>query len=151
MLFHTHILFGIIVFLLLRGSVLGNEYVLLALVILGAILPDIDEHNSKITQLSGLIGKIVSFFAKHRGIFHSLAFILLFSVFLGWLWKPYYAFAFFAGYLSHLFADALNPMGIPVFYPFSEFRLRGLIRVGGVLEWVILILLAGLIMLKLVF
>lgn len=138
MLFHTHLLFGILLFLLAKGYLPGNVFLLLFFVLLGSILPDIDEHKSKITQWSGLLGKIVSFLFRHRGILHSLTFPIVMCVLLGWFWYWSYAFALFVGYAGHLFADALTPMGIPIGYPFTEFRLRGPLRTGSVWEWIVL-------------
>ena len=67
MLFQTHILLGVVLFLLSRPLLQeGNEIVFFLLVLLGSILPDIDSRNSKINRWSGAIGIIVVFFAsKH--------------------------------------------------------------------------------------
>jgi len=151
MLFHTHVLLGIITFLLLQNYLPGNKYLLLLLILMGSIIPDIDEHKSKAVQLSGFIGKIVSFFAKHRGIFHSFLLPFVVCGILSWLWSFPYALAFFSGYLIHLLADALTPMGIPILYPFSEWKLRGPIRVGTWMEWLLLALLVVLIIKEVLF
>ncbi|MFH0701875.1 MAG: metal-dependent hydrolase [Candidatus Woesearchaeota archaeon] len=134
MLFHTHILLGLLAFLLLHHYLPGNEYIVFVLILVGSILPDIDEHKSKAVQLSGFIGKIVSFFASHRGVFHSFLLPLVLFGILGFFWNFPYALALFVGYIVHLIADALTPMGIPVFYPFSSWKLRGPIRVGTWME-----------------
>ena len=46
MLFLTHLLLGIVSFLLIKGYLVGNQIVILLLILLGSILPDIDEENS---------------------------------------------------------------------------------------------------------
>jgi inner membrane protein len=141
MLFPTHVLLGILIFLLARTHLTGNTYLILSLILLGSILPDIDEHKSKITRWSGLLGKIVSFLFKHRGILHSIFTPLIFCSFLGLLWDFDYALALFLGYVGHLFADALTPMGIPIFYPFTPFRLKGPFKTGNISEMTIIVLL----------
>jgi len=146
MLFHTHVLLGIIAFLLLHNYFPGNEYIIFVLILFGSIIPDIDEHKSKAAQLSGVIGNIVSFFANHRGIFHSLTFSVLVCGLLAYFWNFYYALALFIGYFFHLLGDALTPMGIPVFYPFTGFKLRGPLRVGTWQEWLLFALLVILIL-----
>lgn len=142
MLFHTHILLGIVFFLLLKNFFhVGNSWILFLLVLLGSILPDIDERKSKMNRWSGIIGEIVSFFAKHRGIFHSLLFVGVLFLLIWNIWGLHYGIALFIGYIAHLFGDALTPMGIKPFYPFSKYSIRGPIRTGGMWETVILVLL----------
>ena len=115
------------------------------LVLLGSILPDIDERNSTINRWSGILGKIVSFFFRHRGMFHSL----LFAAVVFWVMKTYaglyYAVGLALGYVAHLVGDAITLMGVQIFYPFSSFRLRGPMKTGGWLEWIIFMVLAVLI------
>lgn len=90
----------------------------------------------------------------HRGPTHSLAMAGLWGALGGLLWgDPTLAGAWLAGYLSHLFLDALTPSGIPWLWPFSPHRLRlahwrtgsawdlgmlvlgGAIGLGGLLRW----------------
>ncbi|MFA6461499.1 MAG: metal-dependent hydrolase [Candidatus Woesearchaeota archaeon] len=151
MLFHTHVLIGIITFLLLHSYLPGNEYLILLFILIGSILPDIDEHKSKAAQLSGVIGKIVSFFASHRGIFHSFLLPLIGCGLLGYFWNFAYASALFIGYFVHLLADALTPMGIPILWPFKEFKLRGPIRCGTWQEWILFGMLVLLIIKEVLF
>ena len=148
MLFHTHLMIGLVFFLLLKDYFTGgNEILFLILVLLGSIFPDIDDGKSKMKKASGIIGSIISYLFKHRGIFHSifmgLGLFVLFIVF----WNSYYAFAILIGYSSHLFGDIITPMGLKLFYPLSDFKIRGPIRVGGLGEWVILFGM-GLVVLK---
>jgi inner membrane protein len=143
MLFHTHLLLGICFFFLFNNY-LGNNYIIFLLVLLGAILPDIDEDNSKINKGAGVVGSVVGFLVKHRGIFHSVLFALFLFFIIDFVWGFNYGLALLVGYMSHLVGDSLTPMGIQVFYPFSKFKIRGPIRVGSTGEWIILF---GLILL----
>ena len=151
MLFHTHIMFGITAFILLSPVFSGgNEILFLVFVLLGSVLPDIDDGKSKIKKASGVIGSIVSFMFKHRGIFHSLIMVIVLFIVMSF-WDSYYAWALCVGYLSHLISDALTPMGIHFLYPFSSFKLRGPIKVGGIGEWVVLFGLIILVVKELLF
>jgi inner membrane protein len=151
MLFHTHLMFGITTFILLSPVFSGgNEILFLVFVLLGSVLPDIDDGNSKIKKASGVLGSIVSFMFKHRGIFHSLIMVIVLFIVMSF-WNSYYAIGLTIGYLSHLLSDALTPMGIQFLYPFSSFKLRGPIKVGGIGEWVVLFGLVILVVKELLF
>jgi inner membrane protein len=152
MLFHTHILFGIVFFLLLKDYFSGgNEVIFFFIVLFGSILPDIDDGKSKIKKASGIIGSVISFVFKHRGIFHSIFMALTLFFLTHFFWKSYYAWAILIGYSSHLFADILTPMGIRIFYPLSNFKIKGPIRVGSVWEFIILLVLIVLVIKELLF
>lgn len=145
MLFYTHLLIGVLSFLILNPYFHGgNKWIFLAILLLGSLLPDIDEQNSKINRQSGFIGSIISFLTKHRGIFHSVFLAVLFFLLITIFWSNYYAWAMLVGYLSHLLGDALTPMGVHILYPLSNFKLKGPIRTGGIAE---LLLLTGIIFL----
>ena len=119
MLFHTHILIGIVLFLLTKDLFQGgNQVIFFFFVLLGSILPDIDSRNSKMNRWSGIIGIIIVFFAKHRGIFHSLVFHLLLFFLMKPLIGTYYASALLIGYSAHLLGDGFTRGGIVLFYPF---------------------------------
>lgn len=146
-LFHTHILLGVVVFLFAKEYFTGgNEVIFFLLVLFGSIFPDIDEQNSKINRWSGILGKVIAFFTTHRGIFHSpLLFITLF-ILLSYLWSSYYAWGLIVGYFTHVLGDGITKMGVQPFYPFSDFKIRGLVKVGGFLEAIIVIVLVVLIL-----
>ena len=151
MLFHTHLMFGIVSFILFSPLFSGgNEVLFLVLVLFGSILPDIDDGHSKIKKASGVLGSVVSFLFKHRGILHSLVIVVVLFVVIG-LWNSYYAWALCIGYLSHLLSDGLTPMGVQCLYPFSSFKLRGPIKVGGIGEWVVLFGLIILVVKEMLF
>src|SRR3989344_4435786 len=83
----------------------------------------------------------IAFFFQHRTIFHSLPFHTLLFVILYFYWNSYYASALFLGYFAHIVGDALTPMGVKLFYPFSQYRMNGPVRVGSWGEMVIMGLL----------
>ena len=146
MLFHTHLLLGVLFYLLFaRFFSGGNQIIFFLLVMLGSLLPDIDESNSKINQWFGAGGKIASLFTHHRGVFHSLIFTVFLFLLVSFLTQNYYAYALVLGYLSHLVGDALTPMGVQIFYPFSKFKLRGPIKTGKLGEMFILLALFAII------
>jgi len=143
MLFFTHLMLGIVSFFLVKGYFNANIWFFLVL-LLGAILPDIDEYKSKINQWSGIIGKTVSLLVKHRGIFHSFVFALFLFFVISSFFGFTYGWALLIGYFSHLVGDSLTPMGVQMFYPFSKFKLKGPIKTGSIYETIILV---GLIVL----
>ncbi|MBT4604508.1 metal-dependent hydrolase [archaeon] len=160
MLFYGHVLLGILAFLLLKlfgvFSIFGDSgfmaFLLMGIfVFIGALLPDIDEANSKVNKWSGPIGKIVAALFKHRGILHS---VLLFFVLSLVVWKlvgQAYGIALFAGYLAHILGDSITPMGVKIFIPFSEFKIKGPIRVGSIWEkflWGVLVLVNAILFWK---
>jgi len=118
----------------LQDLLKGNEIIVFALILLGSDLPDIDEPNSKINSWAGIIGKVSSFLAKHRGFFHSLLFVLLAGAVVYYFWDFAYTFALVAGLLVHLLGDSLTPRGIHWFYPFSGHQLKGPITTGSIWE-----------------
>ncbi len=147
MLFKTHLLLGILLFLLLFSYFPpGNVLIMFMLVLLGSIFPDIDERRSRINRWSGILGSLVAFFVKHRGIFHSLVLALPASLLLGMYWENSYGLAFLLGYLAHLMGDSFTRMGIQALYPFSTYKVRGPIKVGGWLEGLLFMALAILIL-----
>ena len=145
MLFYTHVLLGILFFLLFRGYFSGNILLVFLLMLLGSVLPDLDEPHSKINQWSGVLGRIISFFFKHRGMFHSLLFAGIFLILLGYFWQWPYAIALALGYLAHLLIDSITPLGVQLFYPFSRHKIRGPVRTGGAWELFLLALFIVLI------
>lgn len=120
-----------------------NQILFVILTLVSSLLPDIDIKSSEIGKNFKIIGMIF----KHRGIFHSLFFIILLIV-LSYFF-PKYILAVLIGYSSHVLLDCLNPKGITLFTPLSEFKINGFIRTGSLLEYIILgfILAIGVILL----
>ncbi|MBW2993437.1 metal-dependent hydrolase [Candidatus Woesearchaeota archaeon] len=134
MLWKTHLAFGFFSGLVMMPFVTtGNIYVYFMLVLFGAVLPDIDNPDSKVGRNIKIIGRIF----RHRGIFHSL----IAGVLLGWLLWTFvghqYGIALFVGYASHLFIDGFTKMGINFLHPFSKLHLSGFIKTGTAGEWIV--------------
>ena len=146
MLFYTHLLLGVVFFLLARGFFpVFNTPLFFVTMLLGSLLPDIDERHSKINRWSGFIGKIIAFLSTHRGFFHSLLFIgIVFGV-LVYVKLAFYGWALLLGFLAHLLGDGLTPMGVTIFYPFSAWRIKGPFRTGGAGEIAVMVLLVVVI------
>ena len=145
-MFHTHVLLGIVVFLFFKDFFSGgNELIFFFMVLLGSVLPDIDERRSRINRWSGFVGTVIAFFAKHRGFFHSVTLYFILLLVITAYWSNYYAWGLFIGYVAHLIGDGITRMGVPVFYPFSQFKIKGPIKVGGFVESIILVVLAIII------
>jgi len=114
--------------LLPEGDIMSRLGMLAGVAALGALLPDLDAHDSKLQRLS--VGGIAPFVLParllhhalgHRGLLHSALglclVVLLFgpplAAFLGWQ-AP---FALLLGYASHLLLDGCTRSGIPLRYP----------------------------------
>ena len=132
----THLLFGLIL------AALATKYYpfdrpLLAVILMltASVLPDIDERQS----LLGRKVPVIGWFVRHRTFFHSIllgvAITIVVALFLG----TAYGYAFGAAYLLHLLLDALTPTGVRPFWP-SKLRIRGFVKVGGLLEKAIFII-----------
>ena len=114
-------------------------------VLLGSILPDIDERHSKINRWSGILGILIAFFAKHRGFFHSVLFFLSLTFLLHFLGQPAFGWGVLLGYASHLILDGLTPQGVAPFWPLSSWKMRGPLRTGSFAEHVLFLFLVILV------
>jgi inner membrane protein len=138
MLFPTHVLFGIVAFLITKNWFNnGNVAIFFVLVLLGSILPDIDSPGSKINQWSGIFGKWATLLAEHRGYFHSVFFFGLLFLLISYFTSYYYGMALIIGYIAHIIGDGITPRGVKIFYPFSKLKFNGPIKVGSFSETVI--------------
>jgi inner membrane protein len=129
----THLLFGLVLSaLLIELYNPSNPLLLVLLVLLGSLLPDIDEATSILGRRVPVVGAV----ARHRGFFHSVLFLVAMVVLLFSL-LPNFHLAWFAGaFALHLALDAMTPKGVRPFWP-SPLRLKGFVRVGGHLELLI--------------
>lgn len=149
MLGRTHLLAGLILAIVLvhffsHSFIIGLISFFLCL--FGSLLPDIDEKSS----LIGRHFRLVSFFSRHRGFFHSLFALLLFTLPFYFLFQsPLPAISFMIAYFSHLLLDMMTKAGLRL-YP-SRMKIRGFIKVGGFLEKIIFLLLLLLFILLLLF
>ncbi len=92
-----------------------ESFIFIALLIIGATLPDFDIKNT---------------WFKHRGLSHSI-FVPIALLFVAYFYLP--AYALVVGTLSHGLADALTPMGWKPFTPF-KFKIKGPIKTGSLAE-----------------
>ncbi len=122
-----------------------------ALVLIGALLPDIDKYNSRIGRKARWLSVPVQLIFGHRKFTHSLLFAVLAYLLFGWAAEQYqfsqlYAVGLSAGILSHIAGDFLTKDGVPLFYPFVQGRLRFFVtfRTGSSAERMLVILLAAL-------
>lgn len=154
----THAVFGVAA---LAGAslTLGTEPPVYAYPVAGvaAWLPDLDNPRSRLgnglsplknpllnaaTRPVSLLLRAISFTlfktVGHRTLTHSLLGLIFFGLLLFPLSGPLpdVFLALVAGYASHLFSDALNTRGVPLFWPVGgSFRLLpGGVRSGGVAE-----------------
>lgn len=139
----THAAAGLLIALALAKagvfSAIGHGYLIFAL--LGSLLPDIDNHNSKIGKKFPGFSAFAQFLMGHRGIYHSLFgcavtlvlfyFAFKFTAVAGW---QCYLTALGVGFMSHLLMDTLTINGIHWFRPFHQIRFYGPFETGGVLD-----------------
>lgn len=130
-MYKTHI--GIAMFFILLFLPHVNSKIIFAVVCLfAAMLPDIDIASSRVGRAKA--ARIVQFFTRHRGFFHSFTFCIAVSVILT-LFNPtvILALPFFLGYSVHLLADSFTNEGIMPFWP-SKKRLSWKIPVNSIIE-----------------
>ncbi|QDD68188.1 metal-dependent hydrolase [Caminibacter pacificus] len=111
-------------------------YYAIAGVILGALLPDIDEPGSYIGRKIPIISFLISFFVKHRGFTHTIFFALipiLFAFLVPYCYFCYNSFYNFnifylqiflffigVGCILHDIGDMLTKSCVKFFYPISN-------------------------------
>lgn len=94
--------------------------------IIGSLFPDIDHKNSIISKKNPVLSFFARIFSSHRGFFHSpiiyiAVYLILFGFFLKTnLYIGLISTAFLSGTFSHIILDFLNPMGVPLLFPFSK-------------------------------
>jgi inner membrane protein len=137
-MFKTHLVFSILIGLLILSFIeVPNKYLFLGVVCFGAVFVDIDEVNSKIGRRTRPLSDIINFLFNHRGFFHTIYPPLIVFGLLAYFNYLIIGFAFLIGYLSHLFIDMFNIMGISMFKPLHNMHVKGFVRTGGFLEYVL--------------
>ena len=128
MLGSTHLLFSFLFgsFLMSYLHVGGfvGKIIFAALLLVGTFLPDTDLHSS---------------FTKHRGIFHTIWPIILILI-ANFFLSKYLSLSIAAmaiGYSSHLVADAMTPFGITPLHPLSQYKIKGPIKTGSIVEHIL--------------
>ena len=114
-----------------------------------SIFPDIDESSSRVAKRLKPFSYLAVVFG-HRNIFHTIYFPIAIFVVLFIFDLRALALAVLIGYLLHLFLDLITKRGIALFYPLSKRRIKGFIKVGSLIENLILLVLIVLIIYKLV-
>lgn len=105
----------------------------------GAILPDIDSHHSKIGRKLRIISDVVEHVAGHRKLFHSLAGaagIFALAYILLRVYHPLYLILLvplLIGYLSHLVLDTMAG-GVPWLFPVIKKRYGLHVKTNGLIE-----------------
>lgn len=150
MMFFTHTAFSLYVGLFLMEK-FSNRYLFLALLLIGSLLPDLDNPYSKLGRKIRPISTFIKFVFGHRGIFHSVipAALILFLFYYVFGLKLIGA-ALSIGFVLHLIIDGLTKEGINYLYPFAKFRISGFIKTGGFFEWILFMVLLALIAFKVV-
>ena len=144
-MFKTHMAFAVVVSLFMYNFFHETNFVVFTLlVMLGAMLPDIDNKRSKISQKAKVISSLINVLTKHRGIFHSVFIPLGIYFFLEALGFGIYGIPIALGYLSHILIDALTPLGVNFLHPVTTLHLHGPVETNS---WIEKILLASFIML----
>lgn len=152
MIWLTHILFTLLLTLIYFNyfnPALLNKIIFILLALFFSLFPDIDMPNSWISKKIRFLSRIIKLFFGHRGLFHSLLFVLAiaFIMFLIFQNINIFIIVFIIGYISHLLLDSITKQGIMPLYPLTRFRLRGFIKVGSYLEIILIIILIILIVL----
>jgi inner membrane protein len=144
MLFRTHLAVAVLISIILLFFNINLFFIIIFLI--ASLLPDIDHPGSKL----GKRFKFLNMFFQHRGFFHSLIAMVLFT-FLISLINFNLAMAFFLGYILHLLLDSFTKSGIYIFYPFSLKKSKGKLKVGSLAETFIFIILLIIIIAMLIF
>ncbi|MBD3263230.1 hypothetical protein GF374_02520 [Candidatus Woesearchaeota archaeon] len=153
---HTHlllaVLFGVLYFdYFIGGTTFWMKIGFAAMLIVGALLPDIDQEESSASHKSPWLSALVRSFSKHRGIMHSIWIPIIIFLIAKFLIVKYFhlpdliLMGFLIGYTSHLAGDAITKKGIVPLSPFSKFRIRGLMKTGGLAETIVGILIISFI------
>lgn len=149
MMFRTHRLFSILISLVMLRFIdmaFPEAVTFTVIAVLSSMIPDADISSSRL----GRRFRMISWFFSHRGFFHSLLALALFS-FIAFIYVKFiYALAFMIGYLSHLFLDIINRQGMAIFFPFG-FKVRGVIRTNSLAEKILFYFFIFAVVLLLVF
>lgn len=129
MMKRTHLIVGLAFALLFLPHV-NNKLIFLPVVLICALLPDIDSPNSEYGHKWFL--RPLQFVSKHRGVFHSFTLCILVS-FAFAFFLPVIALPFFLGYSSHLLSDSFTQEGITPFWPWKRIS-DGPVSTGGKME-----------------
>jgi inner membrane protein len=91
---------------------------------IGSLLPDIDEPNSYIGRRSFGISNQVKKAFGHRGFTHSLLAFIIVAAFLLSQHYSLFTLGLCLGYGFHILADYCSTQGVPLLWPFQRKRYR---------------------------
>lgn len=142
MLFRTHFVFAIFIYLLFFNFLeisFYNKIIFGIFLIIATLFVDIDSTKSKLG--SYWIFRPIQLFFSHRGMIHSFLVAGVLSLILYFI-NASAGIGFFIGYICHLFLDFFTKRGIFLFWPIykKKFCLIGL-NSGGIIEEIIFVLL----------
>lgn len=129
MLVRTHLALNLLIILFLM-SYSSHIILFVCVALFATLLPDIDTPFSVVGRKK--LSRLINFFTKHRGLFHSFTLLLLITILFA-LFIPQIALAFFVGYGFHLFADCFTIRGIAPFWPLKK-KVSGRIETGSHFE-----------------
>lgn len=131
----THLAMSLFIAALFWHSI-SDKILFSVLLIFATIIPDIDSANSYISSKSKPISKILGFFTRHRGFFHSMTFAFVLSLIIA-IFAPIIALPIFLGYSLHIFADSFTKEGVQTLWPLS-YRTEGKFRTGSWFEYILI-------------
>ena len=138
MLAHTHFVIALAVgsyaFDNIHNTLIGGIFFYYLVLLVAAVLPDIDQTGSMINKAFTFTA-IIPWFFKHRGFFHSIWPLLIGSIGLYFV-HPLVSTAFFIGYGSHLVSDSFTKAGVNWLYP-CKFKIQGPLKTGSIGEGII--------------
>lgn len=135
MRYYTHITTSLSAVIVLGESLPINipltSSIALTGLILGSVLPDIDESRSWIGRRAPIISSTIKVLFGHRSITHS-GIMLALLIAAMFHFSHEFLVGLFLGATLHIIADFFSVGGIPLFYPFSKKRSQvGLYRTGS--------------------
>ncbi len=142
MLFRTHFVFAIVIFLAFFKFLEISFYDKLIFgifLLIATLFVDIDSTKSKLGKY--WIFRPFQLFFSHRGMIHSLLIASIISLIIYFI-NSSAGVGFFIGYFCHLFLDFFTKRGIFLFWPFykKKFFVIG-INSGGIIEEIVFVLL----------
>jgi|TARA_Y100000310_G_scaffold324156_1_gene385662 inner membrane protein len=145
-MFKTHLAFGVLIGLIVLNIFTFENKILFSIfLIIGAILPDIDIMTSKVGSKFRPLSWFLGMLFGHRGLIHTIYVPILVFILLTLFGYSLLGYGFLIGYLSHLIIDALNIKGVSFFKPLIKLHIRGFIKSGGILEYLLLSIIVILI------
>ena len=137
-----------ILFIIFTSTMINYNLLYILMFFLGAsfgsVLPDIDHEKAYISKRLPLLSKLIRSFTKHRGLTHSILFVLfIYSLTIlsesnlinSWI------IGIVVGCISHILLDLITKEGVCLFYPIDKRISIGRVRTGSLVEGKINILL----------